>query len=84
MKKYLINVHYDLCMSIYVDANDEDEAMNKAEDIADLFVDTIEINDDKRIDESTLYFSNSCLVDEEEIDNEQNNWYSNEYLLFNK
>ena len=69
MKKYLINVHYDLCMSIYVDANDEDEAMNKAEDIADLFVDTIEINDDKRIDESTLYFSNSCLVDEEEIDN---------------
>ena len=50
MKKYLINVHYDLCMSIYVDANDEDEAMNKAEDIAD--------------------FSNSCLVDEEEIDNE--------------
>ena len=70
MKKYLINVHYDLCMSIYVDANDEDEAMNKAEDIADLFVDTIEINDDKRIDESTLYFSNSCLVDEEEIDNE--------------
>ena len=70
MKKYLINVHYDLCMSIYVVANDEDEAMNKAEDIADLFVDTIEINDDKRIDESTLYFSNSCLVDEEEIDNE--------------
>lgn len=70
MKKYLINVHYDLCMSIYVDANDEDEAMNKAEDIADLFVDKIEINDDKRIDESTLYFSNSCLVDEEEIDNE--------------
>lgn len=70
MKKYLINVHYDLCMSIYVDANDEDDAMNKAEDIADLFVDTIEINDDKRIDESTLYFSNSCLVDEEEIDNE--------------
>ena len=69
MKKYLINVHYDLCMSIYVDANDEDEAMNKAEDIADLFVDKIEINDDKRIDESTLYFSNSCLVDEEEIDN---------------
>ena len=65
MKKYLINVHYDLCMSIYVDANDEDEAMNKAEDIADLFVDKIEINDDKRIDESTLYFSNSCLVDEE-------------------
>ena len=61
MKKYLINVHYDLCMSIYVDANDEDEAMNKAEDIADLFVDKIEINDDKRIDESTLYFSNSCL-----------------------
>ena len=57
-------------MSIYVDANDEDEAMNKAEDIADLFVDKIEINDDKRIDESTLYFSNSCLVDEEEIDNE--------------
>ena len=54
----------------YVDANDEDEAMNKAEDIADLFVDKIEINDDKRIDESTLYFSNSCLVDEEEIDNE--------------
>ena len=70
MKKYLINVHYDLCMSIYVDANDEDEAMNKAEDIADLFVDKIEINDDKRIDESTLYFSNSCIVDEEEIDNE--------------
>ena len=70
MKKYLINVHYDLCMSIYVDANDEEEAMNKAEDIADLFVDKIEINDDKRIDESTLYFSNSCLVDEEEIDNE--------------
>lgn len=70
MKKYLINVHYDLCMSIYVDANDEDEAMNKAEDIADSFVDKIEINDDKRIDESTLYFSNSCLVDEEEIDNE--------------
>lgn len=70
MKKYLINVHYDLCMSIYVDANDEDEAMNKAEDIADLFVDKIEINDDKRIDESTLYFSNSCLVEEEEIDNE--------------
>ena len=70
MKKYLINVHYDLCMSIYVDANDEDEAMNKAEDIANLFVDKIEINDDKRIDESTLYFSNSCLVDEEEIDNE--------------
>ena len=70
MKKYLINVHYDLCMSIYVDANDEDEAMNKAEDIADLFVDKIEINEDKRIDESTLYFSNSCLVDEEEIDNE--------------
>ena len=70
MKKYLINVHYDLCMSIYVDANDEDEAKNKAEDIADLFVDKIEINDDKRIDESTLYFSNSCLVDEEEIDNE--------------
>ena len=69
MKKYLINVHYDLCMSIYVDANDEDEAMNKAEDIADSFVDKIEINDDKRIDESTLYFSNSCLVDEEEIDN---------------
>lgn len=69
MKEYLINVHYDLCMSIYVDANDEDEAMNKAEDIADLFVDKIEINDDKRIDESTLYFSNSCLVDEEEIDN---------------
>ena len=65
MKKYLINVHYDLCMSIYVDANYEDEAMNKAEDIADLFVDKIEINDDKRIDESTLYFSNSCLVDEE-------------------
>ena len=65
MKKYLINVHYDLCMSIYVDANDEDEAMNKAEDIADSFVDKIEINDDKRIDESTLYFSNSCLVDEE-------------------
>lgn len=84
MKKYLINVHYDLCMSIYVDANDEDDAMNKAEDIADSFVDKIEINDDKRIDESTLYFSNSCLVDEEEIDNEQNNWYSNEYLLFNK
>ena len=70
MKKYLINVHYDLCMSIYVDANDEDEAMNKAEDIAELFVNKIEINDDKRIDESTLYFSNSCLVDEEEIDNE--------------
>ena len=70
MKKYLINVHYDLCMSIYVDANDEDEAMNKAEDIADSFVDKIEINDDKRIDESTLYFSNFCLVDEEEIDNE--------------
>lgn len=70
MKKYLINVHYDLCMSIYVDANDEDDAMNKAEDIADSFVDKIEINDDKRIDESTLYFSNSCLVDEEEIDNE--------------
>ena len=70
MKKYLINVHYDLCMRIYDDANDEDEAMNKAEDIADLFVDKIEINDDKRIDESTLYFSNSCLVDEEEIDNE--------------
>ena len=70
MKKYLINVHYDLCMSIYVDANDEDEAMNKAEDIADSFVDKIEINDDKRIDESTLYFSNSCLVDEKEIDNE--------------
>ena len=70
MKKYLINVHYDLCMSIYVDANDEDEAMNKAEDIADSFVDKIEINDDKRIDESTLYFSNSCLVDEDEIDNE--------------
>ena len=70
MKKYLINVHYDLCMSIYVDANDEDEAMNKAEDIADSFVDKIEINDDKRIDESTWYFSNSCLVDEEEIDNE--------------
>ena len=69
MKKYLINVHYDLCMSIYVDANDEDEAMNKAEDIAELFVNKIEINDDKRIDESTLYFSNSCLVDEEEIDN---------------
>ena len=66
MKKYLINVHYDLCMSIYVDANDEDEAMNKAEDIADLFVDKIEINDDKRIDESTLYFSNSCLT----MDNE--------------
>ena len=56
MKKYLINVHYDLCMSIYVDANDEDDAMNKAEDIADSFVDKIEINDDKRIDESTLYF----------------------------
>ena len=70
MKKYLINVHYDLCMSIYVDANDEDDARNKAEDIADSFVDKIEINDDKRIDESTLYFSNSCLVDEEEIDNE--------------
>ena len=69
MKKYLINVHYDLCMSIYVDANDEDEAMNKAEDIAELFVNKIEINDDKRIDESTLYFSNSCLVAEEEIDN---------------
>ena len=70
MKKYLINVHYDLCMSIYVDANDVNEAMDKAEDIASLFVDKIEINDDKRIDESTLYFSNSCLVDEEEIDNE--------------
>ena len=70
MKKYLINVHYDLCMSIYVDANDEDEAMNKAEDIADLFVDKIEINDDKRIDESTLYHSNTCLIDSEEIDNE--------------
>ena len=70
MKKYLINVHYDLCMSIYVDANDEDEAMNKAEDIADSFVDKIEINDDKRIDESTLYFSNSCLINKEEIDNE--------------
>lgn len=66
MKRYLINVHYDLCMSIYVDANDEDQAKNKAEDIADLFVDKIEINDDKRIDESTLYFSNSCLT----MDNE--------------
>ena len=70
MKKYLINVHYDLCMSINVDANEIEEAMYKAEDIASSFVDTIEINDDKRIDESTLYFSNSCLVDEEEIDNE--------------
>ena len=70
MKKSLINVHYDLCMSINVDANGIEEAMYKAEDIADLFVDKIEINDDKRIDESTLYFSNSCLVDEEEIDNE--------------
>lgn len=49
-------------MSIYVDANDEDDAMHKAEDIASSFVDTIEINDDKRIDESTLYFSNSCLT----------------------
>ena len=66
MKKYLINVHYDLCMSINVDANGIEEAMHKAEDIASSFVDTIEINDDKRIDESTLYFSNSCLT----MDNE--------------
>ena len=70
MKKYLINVHYDLCMSINIDANRIEEAMYKAEDIASSFVGTIKINNDKRIDESTLYFSNSCLVDEEEIDNE--------------
>ena len=70
MKKYLINVHYDLCMSIYVDANDVNEAMDKAEDIASLFVDKIEINDDKRSDKSTLYYSNTCLIDKEEIDNE--------------
>ena len=62
MKKYLINVHYDLCMSINVDANEIEEAMGKAEDIASSFVDKIKINDDERIDKSTLYFSNSCLT----------------------
>ena len=70
MKKYLINVHYDLCMSINVNANDVNEAMDKAEDIASLFVDKIEINDDKRINNSTLYYSNTCLINKEEIDNE--------------
>ena len=30
----------------------------------------IEINNDERIDESTLYHSNTCLIDSEEIDNE--------------
>lgn len=62
MKKHLINVHYDLCMSINVNANGIEEAINKAEDIASSFVDKIEINNDKRIDENTLYFSNSCLT----------------------
>ena len=70
MKKYLINVHYDLCMSINVDANGIEEAINKAEDIASSFVDKIEINEDEKIDESTLYHSNNCLIDSEEIDNE--------------
>ena len=59
-------MHYDLCMSINVNANGIEEAMNKAEDIASSFVDKIEINDDKRIDESTLYHSNTCLT----MDNE--------------
>ena len=70
MKKYFINVHYDLCMSINVNANDVNEAMDKAEDIASSFVDKIEINDDKRINNSTLYYSNTCLINKEEIDNE--------------
>ena len=70
MKKYFINVHYDLCMSINVNANDVNEAMDKAEDIASLFVDKIEINDDKRINKSTLYYSNTCLINKEKIDNE--------------
>ena len=66
MKKYSVNVHYDVCVSTYVEAECEDDVLVMAENMAEYA-----LNVDVDGDDCELVYAEcvaKCIEDEEDID----------------
>ena len=64
MKKYFVNVHYDVCVSVIVEADCDDAALDMAENMTDYAL-NIDVDDDL---DFHVDFAESCIVNEEDID----------------
>lgn len=66
MKKYSVNVHYDVVVPVDVIAETESEALSKAEEIAE----DIDIGESENWTTYGIEVvdSSSCITDEEKID----------------
>lgn len=64
MKKYLVNVHYDVCVSVIVEADCDDAALDLAENMAENSL-NVDVDDDL---DFYVDFADSCIVEDEDID----------------